>query len=216
MENEENRVGIGIKDFEEYDKNPFMNGAIRDIGIVTKDKISLWRTSKGSVMEMNDHNGNAILLGSKKKIDAEGFTKVYHKQIKFMLELSDSAIKMIIYIASKLEKNSLQIDFEIDDCNKICKFSRSTIYRLLTELLKFNVIARSSKRNYIYFINPIVLFNGNRLIAYQEWEKTEDDELNEVLELPYDTSKISSGDEIVNVNLNTGEIITNNIGDEKK
>lgn len=182
-EHEEMKAMVGIRDFQEYEKNPFMGEAAREVGLVTKEKITRWRTGSGEFMTKLDELGDTVFLGTRKKVDADEFTKIYHRKIKSMLDLSNKAIKLIIYIASKLEKNGLQIDFDIDDCISTCDFSRATIYRLLAELLKYNVIARSSKRNYVYFINPVVMFNGQRLKVFEEYYTDEAELMHDLLKL---------------------------------
>ena len=161
----------GIRKFEEYDKNPFVSDMVNHVTLNSKDKVAKWTTRTGTFITENDGKENDVYIGIRKRVDSESYTKIYKNTLHDMLGFSEGCLRLIVYIAEKLEKESLQIDFYIEDCMAVTGLGMTTIYRGLTELLKKDVIARKSQRSYIYFINPIVLFNGNRLNVLRQYER---------------------------------------------
>jgi intergrase/recombinase len=71
-----------------------------------------------------------------------------------------------------------EIIFDVEECLNFTHYkSKDTIYRGIVELIKAEIIARG-KNDYKYFINPLVIFNGNRLTfakTYVRKHKTSED-----------------------------------------
>lgn len=171
-DNEESRQGSSsIRKFTEYDKNPFISNMVSHVTMNSKDRVAKWTTRTGTFISEIDGKENDVFIGIKKRVDSESYTKIYKRTLKEIMGFSEGCVKLLMYIAEKLEKESLQIDFYIEDCIAVTGLGPATIYRGLTELLKKEVIARKSQRSYIYFINPVVLFNGNRLNIIRQIER---------------------------------------------
>ena len=63
--------------------------------------------------------------------------------------------------------------FFIDDCMEYTQYKSDTSIRIgLTNLLKNEIIARG-RNDSLYFINPMVAFNGNRITFAKTYVKTE-------------------------------------------
>lgn len=59
-------------------------------------------------------------------------------------------------------KNDM-IMFILEDCLEYTKYtSKGTVYRGLAELVKAEIIARGINEN-LWFINPLIVFNGDRV-----------------------------------------------------
>lgn len=119
--------------------------------------------------EQVSDNGQSLIVGNRNTVDSATFTKVYHDALK-LFGISNSASKLLIYIISTLKQNSLYIELDTD---KICQemdVSLPTYYRAVKDLLLHQVIARTPK-SYIYFINPVFIFNGDRIRVVNEYIK---------------------------------------------
>jgi hypothetical protein len=91
--------------------------------------------------------------------------------LKLIFDLTKTAQKVLGYFIENLGMNK---DFVIFDRTKAkissSLYSDSSIYQGLSELIQKSVIAKS-KLSQIYFINPAILFNGDRLIVINAWIK---------------------------------------------
>jgi hypothetical protein len=167
MENELN-TEVGIKEFPIHTKNPYMPNLI----IPQRNKIVQAVSGDGwSLINTETGEEKGLLLAIKQKVDKEEFVKIYRSQIQLLFNLSSSAIKVFGYIMESLEINK---DLIILDIKEVCRYTgyktRATIYKALIELLENKFIARTSKPN-VYFINPAIFFNGNRIVLVKEYMK---------------------------------------------
>ena len=85
--------------------------------------------------------------------------------ILFSNRLSKSTLSIFLVVLNKLEPNE---DIIILNTNKICEetgYEKSSVNNALIELIDLNVIMRIKGRGYRYkyFINPLLIFNGNRI-----------------------------------------------------
>lgn len=66
------------------------------------------------------------------------------------------------------------IAFSLIDCMEYTGYkAKSTIYKGIAELLCSGIIARS-KEDWRYFINPLIIWNGNRVTFVNEYIKAND------------------------------------------
>jgi hypothetical protein len=166
MEHQQN-TEIGIKNYPIYNKNPYMPNLIipkrnRVVQAVSGTDWSLVNTETGEE--------KGLLLAIRQKVDKQEFVKIYKSQIQMLFNLSSSAFKLFGYLMESLEINKDLIMLDIKEaCNYTGYKTRSTIYKALTELLDNQFIARTSKPN-VFFINPAIFFNGNRLMLLKEYQ----------------------------------------------
>jgi len=95
-------------------------------------------------------------------IELDEFVKVYKfsRQLGFINALNGAGAKMYLYIQSKLPSDQ---DFIILKTNKVSKdlnVSVATVYNCIDNLIDAGVLCK--KGNSEYWINPTILFNGNR------------------------------------------------------
>ena len=61
--------------------------------------------------------------------------------------------------------------FDYNDCMKFCGYkTNGSVYDGLFNLIKTGIIAKS-KKSYVLFINPTVVFNGNRITFINTYTK---------------------------------------------
>lgn len=101
-------------------------------------------------------------------IDAEKNTKIYSSAKLFELfrVLSSPAKDLFMYIATKLPKDQDYLEFRDVDYAKIVEKSVRSV-RLWRRELIWVMQSRSGRVN-TYWINPAILFSGNRITQFPE------------------------------------------------
>lgn len=100
--------------------------------------------------------------------DGEENCKVFRNEsAKTIIEgLSASQLQLFSYIILHLGRNRDRIRLEMERCCEELQFGEKTFYRAVSALSRYAVIQRFKKN--IYWINPAILFNGNRIKKYPE------------------------------------------------
>lgn len=156
-----------LSEFEMNRENPFISEALEVINknIIQKTKMTK-NTDERAILKAVDESTGEILGHTafirQIEVDEEKFTKFYLSGFQAFYDLKASSIKVFGFIMNLLKPNRDDFDFYADDCMSHYKLSRKTIERSLTELLNNGIIARG-RNEYQYFINPMVVFNGNRI-----------------------------------------------------
>lgn len=132
-----------------------------------------------------DEDGDEISATTLAKIhlvDKEEFVKIYTSNIKNFFDLSKTAIKVFTVLMRAVQKDSLgkdEVYFNLGTAteyyNQIIndkKFSKTIYSKGINELIKNNFIAESPKQ-YVFYFNPNLFFNGDRLRFVQEFRKKE-------------------------------------------
>jgi hypothetical protein len=134
--------------------------------------------------EITHHSGIHVT----NTIDKEEFVKIYTKNIKLIFELKPSTQKVLQYILSQIQSNKdadgiyiswFGTENYLSEAN--IKISRSAFHNALKELLEKQFLAESAEPNMFWF-NPHLFFNGNRMIFVNEYkmkQSQEDEKRNE-------------------------------------
>lgn len=176
MKIDKNRSSTGITEFSLNKENPFLTQAVEQVqnNIVKKYK-SATKTDEKAILKAYDENTGEI-LGSTQfirqiEVDEEKFAKLYLDQFSAFFDLKPQAIRVFGYILSQLLPNKDEFMFLIEDCLEYTKYKSSTSIRIgLTSLLENGIIARG-RTEFLYFVNPMVVFNGNRITFAQTYVK---------------------------------------------
>lgn len=97
--------------------------------------------------------------------DGATFTKMYHGNDEIMLDVGEPSYKLLLYIQNNLKANSDTICVPMDVYLSYARYketNRSAYYRAIEGLLRLTVIARVTGSPFCYYINPNILFNGDR------------------------------------------------------
>ena len=134
--------------------------------------------------ESVSHSGIHIV----KEIDREEHIKVYTKNIKPIFELKPTTQKVLQFLIVELQKtpNADSIYLAWFTANEYfseenINVSRSSFQRALKELLEKGFIAESLKPNMFWF-NPHLFFNGDRMVFIKEYRIKEKNEIKETTE----------------------------------
>lgn len=154
-----------VRDFEEYQDNPFIERAIEEIKVVKKTQVM--RTENKDEIQMIVNSDGAVEGYSAFmrfiEVDEERFAKIYLNQFGAFWDLPKPAIRVFGYIISVLKPKYDNFLFDMEACLEYTKYStEKSVFEGIGALIAGGIIARSNK-HYKYFINPLVVFNGSRI-----------------------------------------------------
>jgi hypothetical protein len=165
-------------DFPSMDHNPFT--------CLLKANMKMDYKTKGAVngvdrFEITDRDSGEIVSGmqsnilfrKKEIVDDEQFMKLYTSQLKDMFALTYPALKVFGYFIKEMQKlkDTTDVFFRLQDCMDFCDYSsRAIVYKGLTELILKGFICKTIRTS-TFFINPLYIFNGNRIAIYKEYER---------------------------------------------
>ncbi|EPO2503512.1 hypothetical protein ACT8N9_004691 [Escherichia coli] len=175
----------------EYKLNPFVYE--QDITInIKKKKIAVVRGT-----ELHDEEGNNFTstISQVQEVDKEEFMKIFTGQIKLYFDLSQTAFKLFFIIIGIYQKaiGKDEIYLSLEEAKEESlkydySLSKAVYYRAIKELIEKNIIAKSNKR-YIFFINPAVVFNGDRAKFVKEIKIKKEKIANEKLQSQFEEKK---------------------------
>lgn len=156
-----------VRDLPTFDVNPFIENALIEIEENTVQKRRFVKGSKGVEQTVINKDGEVTghtAFLQMVEVDEEKFAKLYLSQFAAFWELPKAGIRVFGYIIScclQPKKDSFFIDF--DEALEYTKYSSSKYINTgIASLVKAGVIAKSNRQNK-YFINPLVVFNGDRV-----------------------------------------------------
>lgn len=162
-----------IRKHPQYEENPFVENAIREIEITKRTKVQ--RATNQSVIQ-HVVNQDGELTGHTAflqyiEVDEEKFAKIYLSQFASFWELSKPAIRVFGYIITMIKPNQDRFIFRMDEALKHTKYTHeNSILTGLSNLVECKIIART-RYDWEYFINPLVAFNGNRVTFAKTYVK---------------------------------------------
>lgn len=155
-----------LSSMEMHKENPFIRQTLVKMGdaLISK-KVVASNKDEGAILKAMDSDGqilgNTVFMRNK-TVDEEQFAKFFFAGFKAFFDLKPASIKVFGFILKQLKPNSDEFLFFIEDCVSETKYSVSTIYKSLGELCAAGIIARG-RDELIYYINPMVVFNGDRV-----------------------------------------------------
>lgn len=159
------------KGIQAYKENPFWEA--------TEVKVGTKRISVAGGMHISEegesvsHSGVHVI----REVDEDEFMKVYTKNIKSIFDLKPSTQRVLQYLLTELQKTPnadaiylAWIGAEEYFSEQSLNVSRSSFQRSMKELLNKGFIAESTKPSMFWF-NPNLFFNGNRMAFVHEYRK---------------------------------------------
>jgi len=171
-ENREQKIDRRTKDLK-YEKNPFRANTVAEVDIGYK------KTTFGTGRKVNDtETGEDLGVAAFQQVrvvDKSKFLMFYLSGQQVFWQLSAKAQKILRLIFNEVSeraigKDEIYLSWEIaskffDDEGIKC--GRSSYFSGIKELSEKMVIAESIRTN-IWFINPVLIFNGNRATFVQK------------------------------------------------
>lgn len=170
------RYSTGISEFKLNKENPFLKQAVEQVNqnIVKKYKTAT-KTGEKAILQAVDPSSGEIVGHTQFirqiEVDEEQFAKLYLSNFSAFFDLKPQAIRVFGYILKQLIPNKDEFIFILEDCQEYTGYKSATSIRIgLTSLLENEIIARG-KTDFLYFINPMVAFNGNRITFAKTYVK---------------------------------------------
>jgi len=137
-------------------------------------------------------------------VDEEQFIKLFRTELGALWDLPKPALRVFTYVMNALIINEDSIFFDPNECMEYTGYkAKKSVINGLCKLIEHGIIARSTIP-YRYFINPMILFNGNRVTfarTYVKKRKRQGDESTidmfegtKQLEAPEDEQQASETD----------------------
>jgi hypothetical protein len=176
-----------IKKQPKYDVNPFVEKAIDEIKVIKKTQI-MRATNRDEIQMIVSSDG--VVEGHSAfmrfiEVDEDKFAKVYLSQFESFWELSKPAIRVFGYIINLVKPNQDVFFMRMDKALEYTKYTHAnSVISGLTDLIEHGIVARGRYENE-YYINPLVLFNGNRVTyakTYIKKKKERENQINLFLE----------------------------------
>jgi len=123
--------------------------------------------SEHSAVEIDGVLHGIYPIGKGKTILSDNaiYSKLFRGNTEVLMGLSEPAAKMFYYISEFIGANKDEVCILQEDYLQFAGYkakSRLTYYRGVEGLLKANIIARKTGSQSCYWINPNVLYNGDR------------------------------------------------------
>jgi hypothetical protein len=170
-----------ITQYEQHEQNPFIPEAVDNVQIRKRTQM-VYPTERTAVhyvvnSETGEVDGHSAFLRVA-EVDEERFVKLFLRELGALWDLSKPALRVLTYIMNAMRVNEDRIIFNFDECMKYTGYkNRQSVFNGLDQLLENGIIARSMV-SYIYFINPMIVFNGSRVTFAKTYvkkrKKTED------------------------------------------
>lgn len=157
----------GVSQAEKYKTNPFAS----DVFNIEKGKKSVIAGTTKQVLVDTDTGAveGITLLHKYKEVDKEQFVKLYIEEISSLFELSKTGLKVFGFVLKALRINSAEIYIDISELMQFCEYKqKNQVYKGLAELIANKIIAMSIRPN-LWFINPSIIFNGDRVVFAKEY-----------------------------------------------
>lgn len=155
-----------LTDFPKNKENPFVSSLIVDVEPIKRRRM-VGASNREVVQTISDRDG--VVTGQSAfvqfvEVDEKQFAKLYLSNLAAFWELSKPAIRVFTYIMANIKPNQDTIDFILEDCMEYCQYkSRKAVFQGLADLLDKEIIARG-RTQWQYFINPMITFNGDRVL----------------------------------------------------
>lgn len=166
---------IKFSDFSRNLENPFLKKVVEVVNDnVVKKYQSSTGTSRKAILQAVDQDGEVVGTTSfvrQVEVDEDKFIKIYLSNFQQFFELTTRAIRMFGYIIQAMRVGSDLVYFDLDEALNYTGYkTKASIYQGLAELLAADIIARGKNDN-LYYINPLCIFNGNRISFINSYVK---------------------------------------------
>ena len=159
---------LKVSNFPVNKENPFLKQAIEVVNknVVKKYKNATNTGERAVLQAVDPETGEMRGITSfvrQIEVDEDKFIKVYLSEFQKFFSLSPCAIKVFGYFIQNLWIDKDMVLFQLDKAMEYTGYkSHRMVYKGIAELLNSEIMARGWTDN-IYFVNPMCIFNGNRI-----------------------------------------------------
>lgn len=157
---------VKLKNLRIYKENPFLDG----VGYATRRKTEVLFDGRQAVISndtgevIEDH----LAVARVRVVETDQFVKVYLQNLHVFFDLSKAAQRVAEFVLRQVGSRAIGRGEVLLAFNEYESYfenrsggTRPTWLRGLQELAEKNLIAKSPTRG-VYYINPAVMFNGDR------------------------------------------------------
>ena len=156
-----------IQDFPMADISPYEGCLIKRLNGCIKQRVLGFGNARVE-LEKNQNNVTARVALTQ-KVDREQFTKVFREGIPYLAKLSKTAKALLYYIMDNLPKDKGYVIIDNATVMEFCDFkTRKSVRDGVIELLEKNILTKSTVHKK-FWVNPLVMFNGNRITYAKEY-----------------------------------------------
>jgi len=159
---------VKLSQTQKYETSPFVG---QDYLKIDRQKRTIIAGSTNKIL-MDSTTGETegiTLMHKYKEVDKTTFVKLFVDEVSALFDLTKAGLKTFGYILSCLEPNKDTIYIYLPGLMEFAKWnSTKQVYRGLGELIANKIIAPSVMPN-IWFINPNIVFNGDRIAFVKEY-----------------------------------------------
>lgn len=152
---------------ETFSENPFLEKAIQQITENTKTKYRWLKGKNAAQREYVETKTGEIIAHSTFlqhiEVDETQFAKLYLSQLGVFFDLPKTALRVFTYFLNGLPTKADRMYINIKEALKFTGYkNENSIQAGLAILCDKGFLARS-EMHYMYFINPLIFFNGDRM-----------------------------------------------------
>lgn len=162
--------------FKIYNENPFLGD------MVIQSKKRTLTVARGTKLVSIDGENDQFqsTIAQVKEVDEAQFVKIFTSQISLMLDLNRAGNKVFFVLLHEVQQGQIGTDRVFISWPRIEKklqqmdtinFSYKTFLRGMKDMLAHKVLANTDEEAW-FFINPNLLFNGDRVTFITQYKKT--------------------------------------------
>jgi hypothetical protein len=164
------------KGYNVYPVNPFLMGIVVDI----RDKTATVARGCQVINRDGEWVANAT-IGQIREVDENEFIKFYTSNLSYFFELSSASLRILPLILKVVQKSAIgkdEILFSFEVARETYlemtekKLSKTIYYKAIDDLIRNGFIAISPKSPGAYYLNPNLIFNGDRVSFIKEYQKS--------------------------------------------
>ena len=163
-----------MHDFPQADVSPYESSLKKRLNEVTSRKVLSFGNAR---VELEKYQNNITAqIALTQKVDRETFIKVFRDSIRYIAQLSRTAQAVLWYIMDNLPKDKSYVVIDNMTVMDFCGFkTRKSVREGVVELLDKNFLTRTTVPKK-FWVNPLIVFNGNRITYANEYILDEADE----------------------------------------
>jgi|GEM_PF-1525433 len=169
---------LQLTSFDRHVENPFLEEAIEDI---ERHRVKKLRRigPKGNVKEagqviVQQTTGEVVGYGAFMQyieVDEKQFAKIYVGELERFFDLNKTSRAVLNYVLSLLKPNQDIVTIRLQECMQECGYkTKKSVIEGIAHLINAGLLARARYENE-YFINPLAMFNGDRVTYAKTYVK---------------------------------------------
>ena len=163
-----------LTDFEKYEENPFMPALIKDMAVRNRKQYLQSDNGNRSMVVVHDDSQTPLAqtgFFKVEEVDQSQFVKIFVSNIAEHNDLTTQGRNLMFYLMTLMRPSSDTVRVRIDEALKFLGYKAKRSYFMgVANLLERKIIART-KYDDEFYINPLVMFNGDRIVTAKIYVK---------------------------------------------